>query len=159
MIIEEMEIKKIASNLSILKSYININTKLNLNDICIISEDFFCGLLNIIYGYKLINANVLEKNFKSIDLLDEDNKLVYQVTANDTPDKIRKTITSFISKFDSSYKLKFIILADKKVFRANFDIPNGYEFDKKNDIYFIEDFVDIIKINNKISEVVSFINE
>ena len=159
MIIEEMEIKKIATNLSILKSYININTKLNLNDICIISEDFFCGLLNIIYGYKLINANVLEKNFKSIDLLDEDNKLVYQVTANDTPDKIRKTITSFISKFDSSYKLKFIILADKKVFRANFDIPNGYEFDKKNDIYFIEDFVDIIKINNKISEVVSFINE
>lgn len=159
MIKEEIEIKNIAMNLSNLKSYINMNTKLNLNDICIVSEDFFCGLLNLVYGYKLINANILEKNFESIDLLDEDNKLVYQVTANNTSDKIRKTITKFISKFDSSYKLKFIILADKKNYRAKFDIPNDYIFDKSKDIYFIEDFVDIIKANNKVSEAASFINE
>ena len=150
MIKEEMEIKNIATNLSILKTYIKMNTKLNLNDICIISEDFFCGLLNVIYGYKLINANVLEKNFESIDLLDEVNKLVYQVTANNTSDKIRNTITKFTSKFDSTYKLKFIILADKKEYRAKFEIPNDYVFDKNKDIYFIEDFVDIIKANNKV---------
>lgn len=159
MIKEEMEIKNIATNLSILKTYIKMNTKLNLNDICIVSEDFFCGLLNVIYGYKLINANVLEKNFESIDLLDEDNKLVYQVTSNNTPDKIRNTITKFISKFDSTYKLKFIILSDKKEYRAKFDIPNDYVFDKKKDIYFIEDFVDIIKANNKVSEATNFIKE
>ena len=44
MLKEEMEIKNIATNLSSLKSYIKMNTKLNLNDICIVSEDFFCGL-------------------------------------------------------------------------------------------------------------------
>ena len=154
-----MEIKNIATSLSILKSYIKMNTKLNLSDICIVSEDFFCGLLNVIYGYNLINSNILEKNFKSVDLLDEDNKLVYQVTADNSPDKVRKTITKFISKFDSNYKLKFIILADKKEYRAKFDIPNDYVFDKTKDIYFIEDFVDIIKANNKVSEAANFIKE
>lgn len=159
MLKEEMNIKTIAKSLSILKTYTKMNTKLNLNDICIISEDFFCGLLNTIYGYKLINANVLEKNFESIDLLDEDNKLVYQVTTDNSSNKIRNTITKFISKFDSSYKLRFIILADKKEYRAIFEIPNDYAFEKTKDIYFIEDFVDIIKVNNKVSEVSDFIKE
>lgn len=33
----------------------------NLYDINIIAEDFFPGLLNLIYGYELQNANHFEK--------------------------------------------------------------------------------------------------
>lgn len=143
MLEEEKKIKFINEKLAQLKEYIKFNTKINLNDICIISENFFCKLLNAIFNYKLINANTLENNFKAIDLIDKENKIVIQVTADNSADKIQKTIDKFQGKFDNSYILKFIIISDKKRYNKAFTIDSNYNFNKKTDIIFVEDFIQL----------------
>lgn len=147
MLKDEIRIKFINEKLAQLKTYIKLNSHINLNDICVVSEDFFCKLLNSIFGYKLINANALENNFKGIDLIDTNSKIVFQITADASVDKIQTTINKFQTKFDNSYHLKFVIISDKKRFNKIFNVSNGYSFDKKTDILFIEDFGQLSREN------------
>ncbi|MFR7839157.1 MAG: SMEK domain-containing protein [Blautia massiliensis (ex Durand et al. 2017)] len=73
----------------------SILNAVNLYDINIIAEDFFPGLLNLIYGYELKNANHLEKNAPAIDLIDRKNRIAVQVTSDNSSTKIRHTIAEF----------------------------------------------------------------
>ena len=68
---KEVYLKNIAENLALLSREVSILNAVNLYDINIIAEDFFPGLLNLIYGYELKNANHLEKNAPAIDLIDQ----------------------------------------------------------------------------------------
>lgn len=58
---KEIYLKNIAENLALLSREVAILNVVNLYDINIIAEDFFPGLLNLIYGYELQNANHFEK--------------------------------------------------------------------------------------------------
>lgn len=58
---KEIYLKNIAENLALLSRNVSILNVVNLYDINIIAEDFFTGLLNLIYGYELKNANHLKK--------------------------------------------------------------------------------------------------
>ena len=60
-------IQEIVSRLAWIKAQVEVLDSLNLYDINIHSETFFCGLLNVIFGYNLKNINDSEKNFPSID--------------------------------------------------------------------------------------------
>lgn len=46
-------------------------TKLNLNDISIISEDFFAKVLNLVYSFDLKNLNNEKSNYPGIDIGDK----------------------------------------------------------------------------------------
>ena len=75
-----------------LNSYIHFNKLLNYQSINILSENFVCHLLNIIYGYNLKNANhLLENNQYGYDLIDQTKKLLIQVTSTDDPKKVSHT--------------------------------------------------------------------
>lgn len=50
---KEVYLKNIAENLALLSREVSILNAVNLYDINIIAEDFFPGLLNLIYGYEL----------------------------------------------------------------------------------------------------------
>ena len=54
--------ENVAESLALLSREVSILNAVNLYDINIVAEDFFPGLLNLIYGYELKNANYLEKN-------------------------------------------------------------------------------------------------
>ena len=71
---KEIFLKEVAGSLALLSKEVTILNAVNLYDINIVAEDFFPGLLNLIYGYKLKNANYLEKNAPAIDLFDKINK-------------------------------------------------------------------------------------
>lgn len=92
MINKEVYLKTIAENLALLSREVSILNAVNLYDINIIAEDFFPGLLNLIYGYELKNANHLEKNAPAIDLIDRKNRIAVQVTSDNSSTKIRHTI-------------------------------------------------------------------
>ena len=55
-------INDILNRLSGLASSVKLHGLLNLLDLHVISEDFYLGLLNLIYGWKLRNANSLQQN-------------------------------------------------------------------------------------------------
>ncbi len=93
--------------MTILNSYIKFNNINNWYDINIVSEDFFCNLLNTIWQYKLINDNDFTRNSSGYDLISESDKTIIQVSSSCTSDKIKsafKTLKNRIAKYDKMLK-------------------------------------------------------
>ncbi|GEM_PF-549100 len=154
-------IDNIIEKLGWLKSYIELNNSLNFNDINIVSEDFFCFLMNSIYDYKLVNLNNEKLNFPGIDLGDTSQRISVQVTSDRTRKKVEKTIETFIKndyiqKFD---RLIFLILGQKSNFTKPFN-AGKLSFDSKKDVIDIEHLLlDINKLDDsKIQEINIYIN-
>lgn len=80
--------------LSFLDSYIKLCNKTRLFDINIISEQFMCKLLNILYGYSLVNANENDSLTAGYDLISEKEKIIVQVTSECSSTKITSSINT-----------------------------------------------------------------
>lgn len=75
---KETYISDILDRLSGLAYNVELRGSLNLLDLHVILEDFYVGLLNLIYGWKLRNANNLQQNASGIDLVDDSNHILVQ---------------------------------------------------------------------------------
>lgn len=129
-------IDSIETKLSLLVTRVKLRGELNLLDLHVIAENFFRDLLNLIYGYNLRNMNYLNSNIKGIDLIDQNSKVIFQVTSTQTTDKINKSIIKLEEKYQD-YNLKFVIIVDSipKLFSKSKPFDNGYiSFDPKKDI-------------------------
>ena len=94
----------------------------NLYDVNIHAENVAVPLLNAVYGLELVNANLIEKNFPAVDLVDYENRIAIQVTATADSDKIAYTIQKFREKGLHEYfdTLMVYILSKKLAYRVNF---------------------------------------
>lgn len=139
----EEYIKNIAGGLARIQSELNLLNPVNLYDIDIISEDFFTGLLNLVYGYELQNANHENKNAEAIDLFDKKNRITVQVTHDNSSNKIQETIDKFVEcrLYDNYERLVFFLLRDKKNYTKVFDAKELFHFDIQNDIMDISDLI------------------
>lgn len=90
--------KKIIKWLGWLKNEVELNNSLNLTDINRGAEDFYCGLLNLVYGYNLKNINILDLNAAAIDLGDSEKRIAIQVTSTSALAKTKYTVEKFIEK-------------------------------------------------------------
>lgn len=77
-------IEEITLYISILTRYIELNNGIGNTDVSKNSENFFCGLFNLVYGLKLQNLNKIQVNFPAIDLGDNEKSICYQITARST---------------------------------------------------------------------------
>lgn len=103
---------------------LNKSNELSIN---IQSENIIANILNTVYNYDLENANVvLGKNAAAVDLLDFEQSVAFQITANNTSEKIHSTVKKFLdSQLSVSIKHLYIfLLSDKR----------NYRQDKINDI-------------------------
>lgn len=144
---KEVYLKNIAENLALLSRGVSILNAVNLYDINIIAEDFFPGLLNLIYGYELKNANHLEKNAPAIDLIDQKNRIAVQVTSDNSSTKIKHTIEEF-NKSQAYHlydRLVVLILTQKKKYSSNFDTQGLFSFEKARDIWDVEKLIKDIR--------------
>lgn len=144
---KEVYLKNIAENLALLSREVSILNAVNLYDINIIAEDFFPGLLNLIYGYELKNANHLEKNAPAIDLIDQKNRIAVQVTSDNSSTKIKHTIEEF-NKSQAYHlydRLVVLILTQKKKYSSNFDTQGLFSFGKARDIWDVEKLIKDIR--------------
>lgn len=86
-------------------------------DINIHAENALIPILNIVFDIELRNANAHgSKNHPSVDLIDENNRIAFQVTATATIDKVKDTldrfdVNNFHQKFDTLY---IYILTEKQ---------------------------------------------
>lgn len=162
MINKEIYLKEIVQNLTLLSKEVTLLNAVNLYDINIIAEDFFPGLLNLIYGYDLKNINTIEKNAPAIDLFDKENRISIQVTSDNESKKIKHTIKEFVD--NESYKeyerLVVLILTHKKKYSVDFDTEGKFVFDKKKDIWDTEDLIKAIRglETEKIKEISSYLS-
>ena len=89
-------IREIEQQLGRLVSWVEIATRCGHMDLPTIAEDIICGLLNLMYGWNLINANTPEQpNFPGIDLKNEEQCIAVQVTAKNDLNKVKDMLTKF----------------------------------------------------------------
>lgn len=126
----------IESKLSELSYRITNRGKLNILDLHIYAETFFADLLNMLYSLNLENMNFSVHNNEAIDLIDTKNKIVIQVSATCTKQKIEKSLDKLTLDEYQGYRFKFISIAKdaENLRKGTFSNPNNILFNPKEDI-------------------------
>jgi len=153
----------IEESLHTLSRRIKTKGRLNLLDINGHSENFHLHFFNLMYGYELENLNHKSPNVPSIDLIDKKNKIIIQVSATSTKQKIESSLSKDLLKKYSDYTFKFISISEdasdlkKKVYNN----PHHINFTPKNDIYDIVSILDDIRVRkiDDIKEIYDFIKK
>lgn len=156
---------KLSTNLSLAKNKIEIENSSNNQSLNILFESVFLEILNIIFEYKFVNANLKGSNFPGIDGIDIENRKMVQITSTFSIEKIENTIKQIIvnklyNDFDELY---FIFLKGKKSLNRDSKlkieklIDNKFKFIisdnciDQNDIYRLltssQDFEKAINVN------------
>lgn len=142
-------VESIIDMLGLLKHRISTYNQAGLFDIDSLSEDFFQKLLNLVFGYNLININIVEKkNFPAIDLGDDGQKVAFQITAVSSKTKVKETIKLFLEKnlYEKYTRLQILVLKSKTNFKeGNFNTDSKFNFDHLKDIFDIDDLVALIR--------------
>ena len=109
-ILEGREIltSRLKNQLGVLVNSVEIAGQNNLSSSHVVAETTLAGLLNLVYGWELVNANAIRQNCPGVDLIDEDRKIAVQVTSTRTVEKVRHTLEE-VGKSGVIYK-KLIIL-------------------------------------------------
>lgn len=108
-------------------------------------------LLNKVYGWNLRNANEENQNVEAIDLMDETNKIVIQVSATSTKQKIENTLNkkSFEEYKSQGYCFKFVSISKPADDLRKMDYKNPYNIAFKP----INDILDVASIECHISNM------
>lgn len=101
----------ITEKLNSLSSEIEIRGKLNLLDSHVHSENLYAHFFNLLYSYELVNLNRESQNVEAIDLIDHQNKVIIQVSATATKEKIESALSKDIIKQYKEYDFKFISIS------------------------------------------------
>lgn len=144
----------IEEKLSSLSYRIKNRGRINLLDLNIYSESFFASLLNKLFNYKLKNMNVTKQNIEGIDLIDEDSRIIVQVSSTCTKQKIESALAMKIFAAYPNYHFRFVAIAgEAKNLRNNqFQNPSNVNFSPEDDILDITSLLSLIlnmEINNQ----------
>lgn len=139
--------EEILLSLSVLRYIIKSRSKRGLYDLNKQSERFFANVLNLAEGWNLKNLNDVIKNHPAIDLGDDSARICVQVTSENRIEKINQTIFQLCSNnFDKKYdRLIILILSDKKNYKSEFASKYYPNFDKKSDIWDVDDLLERIE--------------
>lgn len=136
-----MELKRltgiITSRLAYLSSEVRLNGSINLHDSNVLSEDVFKEILNIIYGLKLQNANLIKQNIKAIDLVDCSSKTIIQVSSDNSKAKVQSSLDKIEQPKYEGYTFKFVCISKgvSHLKKYHFNVPKGISFNVEKDCY------------------------
>lgn len=163
MLTREIYIHEIESRLSWRDSTVRLRNSLNLYDIDIHAESFFCELLNLAFGYTLENLNHHQNNFDSIDLGDKANRISVQITSQNTRTKVQGTLDKFIKNGheDEYDRLIVLIIGTKPKFQTPFNTGGKLSFDADTDVWDTRYLIRKIseKSNGELSRICDFFKE
>jgi len=153
----------IDEKINVLAHRIVTNGKLNMLHLHMHSENFYLHFFNLLFNFKLENLNQSLQNVEAIDLIDNTNKIVIQVSSTNTKQKIESALEKDIIKQYSNYTFKFISIAkDATTLRTkNYININSISFTPSDDIYDTTSILKIISALNidKQKEVYQFIKK
>jgi hypothetical protein len=133
----------IEEKLSTLAVRIETRGKLNILDLHLLSENFYQHFFNELFGWKLKNLNAIKANATAIDLIDQTNKIVIQVSATATKGKVETALSKDLSAY-AGFAFKFISISkDASPLRSmSFTNHHNLAFNPQSDIY---DIASILK--------------
>jgi len=146
--------------LSILCTRIEMRGKLNILNFHLHSENFYLHFLNKLYGYSLQNMNVEEQNVEGIDLRDDTNQIVLQVSSTATKTKIENALGKNLSKY-GGYGFKFVSISkDASELRTKtYANPHNLAFSPSVDIHDVPSLLKHIQVLevDKLHSIYSFL--
>lgn len=152
----------IESKLSLLALRIEVRGGLNILNLHLHSENFYLHFFNILFGWKLQNANVVDHNAAGLDLVDITSSIIVQVSATATKQKIESALSKDLSAY-KGFSFKFIsICKDASDLRTKTYInPHKLSFLPTKDIYDVPALLALIGTMNIDSqkEVYEFIKK
>jgi hypothetical protein len=101
----------IEERLNTLAFRIKLRGKLNILDLNVHSENFYKDFLNMLFEWSLVNLNTIKQNVAAIDLLDETNRIIVQVSATATKSKVESALTKDLSQY-KGYSFKFVSISE-----------------------------------------------
>jgi predicted nucleotidyltransferase len=143
----EEAVKKISNSLALLELSTRNLGLMRLFDQNIVAESFSAELLNLVYGYELINLNSINNTYAATDLGDFANRLCFQVTYTGQQNhrtKIQDSLNKFVTlgmhrDFD---RCCFLFLGPKqKTYSTPFDTNGKITFDPYKDVFNLGDIV------------------
>ena len=151
----------IEEKLHTLSQRIITNGKLNMLHLHMSSESFYQHFFNLLYGYDLKNLNESSQNVEAIDLIDDDKKIVIQVSSTATKQKIESSLDKKLIKKYTNYTFKFISIAKdtKDLTKKDYKNPHKIKFHPNKDIYDITSILNTILLADidKQREIYQFI--
>ena len=122
---------------------------LNMYDINIHCENFYMHLLNLLFGWSLVNANTIQRNSPAIDLMYNEGNVIVQVSSTNTIAKIQSSLDKLGIEY-KGYNFKFVSIAKptEKLREHKYNLPTGLNvtFNPASDIFDIGTFLK--KINS-----------
>lgn len=139
----------IESRLSLLAMRLEMRGGLNILDMNLHAEDFYLHFFNLLFGWELKNQNTVRSNAAGVDLIDDTNKIMIQVSATATKQKIESALAKDLSAC-KGYSFKFIsIVRDASKLRAMiYANPHNILFSPPDDIYDIPSLLKLILAMN-----------
>lgn len=136
----------IEEKLNFLAFRIQERGKLNILDYNLHSESFYMHFLNLLFTWDLKNLNTVKQNAEAIDLIDNSNKIIIQVSATATKDKIESTLNKDLSAH-KNYTFKFVSISKDAAHlrKLSYKNPHNLSFNPGSDIF---DIASILKIVN-----------
>lgn len=107
-------IGQIIDELTAVSQQVKSRAGLQLYDLNRYLEDFFKDILNLVYGYKLINLNDDRSNNPGLDLGDEGAKVAFQITSTKNSSKVNKTLEKAVGQIVKYPTIYVLILQDKQ---------------------------------------------
>jgi SMEK domain/C-terminal domain 10 of the ABC-three component (ABC-3C) systems len=135
----------IEEKLSLLSVRIENRGKLNILDLHLQAESFYLHFMNLIFGWHLESMNAVQHNAEAFDLIDKINKIIIQVSATATKQKIESTLKKELSD-KKGYTFKFISISKNadKLRTISYNNPSNLSFDPQSDIYDTGKFLEIV---------------
>jgi len=126
----------IEEKLNFLAFRIEARGKLNLLDLHVHSENFYLHFFNLLFGWQLQNLNATKQNAAAIDLIDNINEVIVQVSATAAKAKVESALTKDLSAY-TGYTFKFISISKDAgdLRRQSFANPHNITFSPQADIY------------------------
>ncbi|MGE0084395.1 MAG: ABC-three component system protein [Desulfococcaceae bacterium] len=114
---------------------IEVRGGLNILDLNLHSENFYQHLLNLLFDWDLKNLNTEQKNSAGVDLVDATNKIIAQVSATATKQKVESALSKDLSNYNG-YAFKFISICKNasNLRTKTFCNPNHLIFSPSSDI-------------------------
>lgn len=118
--------------LATLQNFIRPYARLNYTDINISAESLVADILNSLYGWNLVNANTIRRNFPCIDLLDTERGVGVQVTSEKGVGKINQTLNC-IPRHDLNLKRLIVFTLTPRLNDYNVN-SSALDFDHARDV-------------------------
>lgn len=132
-------------HLSVLSTRVALRGKLNILNLHLHCEDFYAGLLNRLYSLQLKNMNAYVQNAEGIDLIDVDAKVILQVSATATKQKVTAALGKDLSTYQGhSFRFMSISKDASHLRTETFPNPHKLVFDPTTDVYDVASILHLI---------------